>query len=225
MKCRCPPYGLGSEAVRVSTAKKVLMAIRFGRKSDQSPAEGDKARVPPGQRVVQNWPELTYGGVPRVDLGQWTFSAGGLVEEERTFTWQEFSSLPQTSITSDIHCVTHWSRLDNQWEGVATRELTKLVRPKPEARFAMVHCYGGYSTNLRLEDFLEDDALFAISHDGQPLPPEHGGPMRLVVPKLYFWKSAKWVRGVFFTDRERPGFWEMYGYHMRGDPWKEERYS
>jgi DMSO/TMAO reductase YedYZ molybdopterin-dependent catalytic subunit len=175
--------------------------------------------------VVQNWPELTYGGVPRVDLGQWTFSAGGLVEEERTFTWQEFSSLPQTSISSDIHCVTHWSRLDNQWEGVATRELTKLVRPKPEARFAMVHCYGGYSTNLRLEDFLEDDALFAISHDGQPLPPEHGGPMRLVVPKLYFWKSAKWVRGVFFTDRERPGFWEMYGYHMRGDPWKEERYS
>jgi DMSO/TMAO reductase YedYZ molybdopterin-dependent catalytic subunit len=201
------------------------MAIGFGEKAGKAPVEGEKARVPPGQKVVSNWPVFTYGKVPRVDLSQWTFAVDGLVEEERSFTWQEFTGLPQVSIVSDVHCVTQWSRLDNTWEGVAARELAKIVRPRPEARFVMVHCHGGYGTNLRVEDLLDDDVLFAIKHDGEPLPPEHGGPMRLVVPKLYFWKSAKWVRGMTFMDRDRPGFWEMHGYHMRGDPWKEERYS
>jgi DMSO/TMAO reductase YedYZ molybdopterin-dependent catalytic subunit len=201
------------------------MPIGFQKKTGQAPSKAGKARVPPGQRVVKDWPVLTYGGVPRIDLSQWSFSVGGLAEEERVFTWDEFTALPRVTIASDIHCVTQWSRLDNTWEGVAFSEVAKLARPKPEARFVMVHCYGGYTTNLRLDDLLDDDVLFALEHDGRPLSPEHGGPLRLVVPKLYFWKSAKWVRGVFFTDRDRPGFWEMYGYHMRGDPWKEERYS
>jgi DMSO/TMAO reductase YedYZ molybdopterin-dependent catalytic subunit len=201
------------------------MAIESREKGSKALREGEKARVPPGQRLVKNWPVLSYGGVPRIDLSQWTFSVSGLVEEERNFTWEEFTGLPQVTIVSDIHCVTHWSRLDNRWEGVAVTELAKIVRPKPEARFVMVQCYGGYTTNLRLEDILDGDVLFALKHDGQPLPPEHGGPVRLVVPKLYFWKSAKWVRGVSFMERDHPGFWEMYGYHMRGDPWKEERYS
>jgi len=201
------------------------MAAELEEKSSEAPRGAGKARVPPGQRLVPNWPVLSYEDVPRINLREWTFSVGGLVEEERTFTWEEFSSLPQVSIVSDIHCVTRWSRLDNRWEGVATKEVVRLARPRPEARFVMVHCYGGYTTNLRLDDLLADDALFALKHDGQPITPEHGGPLRLVVPKLYFWKSAKWVRGLVFMDRESPGFWETHGYHIRGDPWKEERRS
>ena len=202
------------------------MSAGFAKKDSETPAGGAKARVPPGQKVVQNWPVFTHGGrVPRIDLSQWRFSVGGLVEEERTFTWEEFTCLPQVTIISDVHCVTHWSRLDNRWAGVPAREVVKIVRPKPEARFVMVHCHRGYTTNLRTDDLLGDDALFALKHDSEPLSPEHGGPLRLVVPKLYFWKSAKWVRGLVFMDRERPGFWEMSGYHIRGDPWKEERYS
>ena len=202
------------------------MSIGSGKKPSDAPAEGGRPRVPPGQKAVRTWPVFTYGGrVPQIDLSRWTFSVGGLVEEELTFTWEEFASLPQVTIVSDIHCVTHWSRLDNRWEGVAGREVVKLARPKPEARFVMVQCHGGYSTNLRLDDLLDDDVLFALKHDGDPLRPEHGAPVRLVVPKLYFWKSAKWVHSLVFTDRDRPGFWEMFGYHMRGDPWKEERYS
>jgi DMSO/TMAO reductase YedYZ molybdopterin-dependent catalytic subunit len=201
------------------------MAAGLEGKASEKPRETTRARVPPGQSVVERWPVLSYGDVPRIDLNEWTFSVTGLVEEERTFTWEEFTSLPQVTVVSDIHCVTRWSRLENRWEGVATSEVVRLARPRPEARFVMVHCYGGYTTNLRLDDLLDDDALFALKHDGQPLPPEHGGPVRLVVPKLYFWKSAKWVRGLVLMERERPGFWETHGYHIRGDPWKEERYS
>jgi DMSO/TMAO reductase YedYZ molybdopterin-dependent catalytic subunit len=202
------------------------MSVRPGKRDGGASTGGAKPRVPPGQRVVRNWPLFTHGRkVPRVDLSEWAFSVGGLVEEERSFTWEEFTSLPQVTIVSDIHCVTRWSRLDNRWEGVLAGEVVRLARPKPEARFVMLHCYGGYSTNLRLDDLLDDDVLFALKHDGEPLSPEHGGPVRLVLPKLYFWKSAKWVRGMVFMDRERPGFWEMHGYHIRGDPWREERYS
>lgn len=202
------------------------MSIGSGKRKAGAPAGDAKPRVPPGQKVVGNWPVFTYGRkVPRIDLSQWAFSVGGLVEKELTFTWEEFTSLPQVTSVSDIHCVTHWSRLDNSWEGVPAREVVSLARPKAEARFVLIHCYGGYTTNVRLDELLGDDVLFALKHDGQPLSPEHGGPMRLVLPKLYFWKSAKWVRGMVFMDRERPGFWEMYGYHMRGDPWKEERHS
>ena len=182
-------------------------------------------RVPPGQKVVEDWPVLTYGPVPRIDLGTWTLRIFGAVEEEVTFTWQQFMALPQVKVRADMHCVTGWSKMDNEWSGVAFRELVRHVRPKPEARAVMVHSYGGYTTNVLLEDLLRDDVLLAHSHNGQPLPAEHGGPLRLMAPHLYAWKSAKWARGLEFLPKDRPGFWESYGYHIRGDPFKEERYS
>jgi DMSO/TMAO reductase YedYZ molybdopterin-dependent catalytic subunit len=182
-------------------------------------------RLPPGQRVVMGWPVLTYGFTPRIDLDRWRLHLIGAVEREVSLTWDEFMALPQTVVHSDIHCVTGWSKLDNQWEGVLVREVVALCRPRPEAKAVMVHCYGGYTTNLLLTDLLRDDVLLAHKHNGQPLSPEHGWPLRLVVPHLYFWKSAKWVRALEFLTEDRPGFWETYGYHMRGDPWREERYA
>ena len=182
-------------------------------------------RVPPEQKVVEDWPVLSYGGTPRIDLDKWTFRLFEAVEEEVAFTWREFVSLPQVTIESDIHCVTAWSKMDNLWDGVAFKELVKYVRLKPEANAAMAHSFGGYTTNLLLEDLRPDKVLLAHRHNGQELAPEHGGPLRLVVPHLYFWKSAKWIRGLEFMADDRPGFWEMYGYHMRGEPWKQERYG
>jgi len=175
--------------------------------------------------VVQNWPVLTYAGTPRVERKDWRLHVFGAVEEEVTFTWEEFLALPVTKVRCDIHCVTSWSRMDNEFEGVAFKDLMKYLRPLPEAKAVMAHCYGGYTTNILLEDLMRDGVLLAYKHDGQDLPPAHGGPCRLVVPHLYFWKSAKWIRGLEFMTANRPGFWEQYGYHMRGDPWKEERYS
>ena len=196
----------------------------FGRKSKEAQEKcGD--RLPPGQRLTDGWPVLSYGGTPAIDAKDWTFQVAGLVEEPVSFTWEQFTGLPQITVVSDIHCVTGWSKFDNEWEGVAFNELTKHVSPKPEARVVMVHSYSGYTTNVPLSDLMGDDVLFALKHNGEPLPREHGGPCRLVLPGLYFWKSAKWVRGLVFMDQDRPGFWEMYGYHMRGDPWKEERYG
>ena len=147
------------------------------------------------------------------------------MEQDLTLDWQQFMGLPKITLDAEFHCVTQWSRLQNTWEGVAFTEVIKLVRPRPEARFVMVHSYGGYTTNLSLAALTEADVLFAHRHDGQPLPPDHGGPLRLVVPKRYGWKSAKWVRGLEFMEQDRPGFWEERGYHMEGDPWKEERFS
>ncbi|HEY8491020.1 MAG TPA: sulfite oxidase-like oxidoreductase [Dehalococcoidia bacterium] len=193
------------------------------RRKEQEARYGD--RLPPGQRLTEGWPVLHYGGIPRIDLSTWTFRVWGLVEEEKTWTWEEFMALPQVQDVSDVHCVTHWSKFDNEWEGVRFQDLLAQVRLKPEARYVMVHSYGGYTTNVPLDDLLRDGVLFAHKHSGQPLAPEHGWPLRLVVPHLYFWKSAKWVRGLEFMDRDRPGFWETYGYHIHGDPWKEERYS
>jgi DMSO/TMAO reductase YedYZ molybdopterin-dependent catalytic subunit len=181
-------------------------------------------RIPPGQFVTSKFPVLTYGPTPRIDPARWRFRLFGLVEGERLLTWEEFQALPRTTVTADFHCVTQWSRLNNVWEGVRARTLVEMARPRREARFVLVHCYGGYTTNLLLEDLLADTTLFADRLDGQPLSPEHGGPLRLVVPHLYGWKSAKWVNGLEFMDREVPGFWEQRGYHMRGDPWKEERF-
>ncbi len=195
----------------------------IARRSKDREKYGD--RVPPNQKVVEDWPVLTYGGTPRIDVAKWRLRLFGAVEEEKEFTWEEFLALPKVTVNSDVHCVTAWSKLDNQWEGVAFKELVRRVRLTPDANAVMAHCYGGYATNILLEDLMRDDVLLAYRHNGQELPPEHGGPLRLVVPHLYFWKSAKWLRGVEFLDRDRPGFWEMYGYHMRGDPWKEERYS
>lgn len=182
-------------------------------------------RLPPGQRLTAKWPVLHYGQVPRVDVATWTFRITGLVSGERALNFQEFVSLPMVEVLSDIHCVTSWSRYDNLWEGVSTGTIKELVVLKPEARYVMVYGAGGFSTNLPLEDFFREDVLFALKHDGQPLSAEHGGPVRLVVPHLYFWKSAKWVTGIEFMAIDRPGFWEKAGYHMHGDPWQEERYS
>ena len=146
------------------------------------------------------------------------------MEEEITLDWEEFNALPQVTLDAEFHCVTQWSKLQNTWEGILFNDLMKLVKPKPEARYVMAHCYGGYTTNVALDVLEDDDVLFAHSHDGARLTPEHGGPMRLVVPKRYGWKSAKWVNGIEFMAEDEPGFWEVRGYHMEGDPWKEERF-
>jgi DMSO/TMAO reductase YedYZ molybdopterin-dependent catalytic subunit len=181
-------------------------------------------RVPSGQFVTDKFPVLTYGATPHIDLKEWRFRIFGLVERELVLTWEEFMALPKAVITADFHCVTQWSRLDNTWEGIPVAEVLKLAKPLPQARFVMAHCYGGYSTNLPLEVFQDETVLFAHKHDGKEIPPEHGGPLRLVVPKRYAWKSAKWVNGLEFMAENRPGFWEQRGYHMEGDPWKEERF-
>jgi DMSO/TMAO reductase YedYZ molybdopterin-dependent catalytic subunit len=175
--------------------------------------------------LTDNWPVLTYGGVPKIDLGTWEFRVFGLVENEVRLNWEQFMALPQVKSRSDIHCVTTWSRYDNEWGGVRIADVLALAGVKPEAKHVMFHCYGGYTTNVPLDELLYNDALLAHTHDGAPLPAEHGGPLRGVVPHLYFWKSAKWVRGMELMAEERPGFWEMYGYHIHGDPWTEERYS
>ena len=182
-------------------------------------------RLPRGQALTEKWPVLTYGDTPEVDLAAWTFRCFGMVEHPVSWTWQEFNALPRVQVTSDIHCVTRWSRFDNRWEGVAVAEILRRVGVRPEAVAVMVHAEEDYTTNLLLSDLNSDDALLAIKHDGDDLPAEHGGPCRLVVPRLYFWKSAKWVTGFEFIDVNAPGFWEVNGYHLRADPWKEERYS
>lgn len=191
------------------------------RASPEEPA----ARIPPGQRLTDGWPILHYGDIPRIALDTWRFHVVGLVEQQLSLSWPDLMALPQTTVHCDIHCVTHWSRLDNDFTGVLFRDLAALARIRPEACHVMVHSFGGYTTNVSLEELMDEDVLFAHSHDGQPLAPEHGWPLRLVVPKLYLWKSAKWVRGIELIDGERAGFWEQYGYHIHGDPWKEERYS
>ena len=182
-------------------------------------------RLPPGQVLTEKWPVLTYGATPHIDLKTWTFRCFGLVEEEVSWTWREFLDLPRVRITSDVHCVTRWSRFDNRWEGVAVREVLRRARVRPEAVAVMAQSEGGYTTNVPLADLDDDQALLAFLHDGRDLPAEHGGPCRLVVPKLYFWKSAKWIRAFELMDVNAPGFWEVNGYHLHADPWKEERYS
>ncbi len=201
------------------------MALDLFNRRSKEDRERHGDRLPPGQKLTEGWPVLHYGGIPSIDLTSWKFSAVGQVEEEAHFTWDEFMALPQTTLRNDIHCVTHWSKFDNEWTGVTIGELMKRVTPLASAKHVMVHSYGGYTTNIPLGELLGDDVLFAHTHNGQPLTPDHGYPLRLVVPKLYFWKSAKWVRGLVFMDDEKPGFWEMYGYHIHGDPWTEERYS
>ena len=182
-------------------------------------------RLPPGQVLTRKWPVLTYGETPKLDLTSWSFRCFGLVEEPVTWSWSEFLRLPRVAITSDVHCVTRWSRYDNRWEGVAVSEILRRVAVLPPALAVMVHAHPDYTTNLLLSDLQGDDVLLAYRHDGEDLPVEHGGPCRLVVPRLYFWKSAKWVRGFEFLDHNAPGFWEVSGYHLRADPWRDERYS
>jgi DMSO/TMAO reductase YedYZ molybdopterin-dependent catalytic subunit len=182
-------------------------------------------RIPPGQVETKKWPVLDASGTPTIDMSTWTFTAEGLVERPLILRFDEFRALPSARVVSDFHCVTRWSRLDNVWEGVLARTIAERAGVDPRARFVLVHAYDGtWSTNLPLADFLAEDAIFAWSHDGRPLEPDHGGPLRLVVPRLYAWKSAKWVRGVEFLEQDVAGYWEVGGYHMRGDPWSEQRY-
>ncbi|HZI73060.1 MAG TPA: sulfite oxidase-like oxidoreductase [Gemmatimonadales bacterium] len=182
-------------------------------------------RLPPGQVLTKKWPVLTYGETPRFDPATWNFRCFGLVRQPVTWSWSEFLALPRFEVTSDIHCVTRWSRFDNRWEGVSIAEVLRRVEPLPEARAVVIHADPDYTTNLLLSELNVEDALLALKHDGADLPADHGGPSRLVVPRLYFWKSAKWVRALEFLDHNAPGFWEMNGYHLRGDPWSEERYA
>jgi DMSO/TMAO reductase YedYZ molybdopterin-dependent catalytic subunit len=182
-------------------------------------------RVPPGQQVTTKWPVLTYGRTPRFDPARWTFRCFGLVERETSWTWEEFQRLPRVTLTSDIHCVTRWSRLDNAWEGVHVRTIIEACRPRPEARFVLQHADPDYTTNTAIEDLVDDDVLLALKHNGRDLEPDHGGPMRLVLPKLYLWKSSKWLRAFEFLDVNPPGFWEQNGYHLHADPGPEERYA
>lgn len=192
---------------------------RAGR--DPSP----QGRTPPGQVLTEKFPVLTYGPTPRVDTATWRLKVWGLVESPVEWDWETVLALPQQEQTVDIHCVTRWSKLDTHWQGIPFREIAARVHPKPEADHVMIHCYGGYTTNMRLDELLEEDVLLAHRYEGQPLEREHGGPMRLLVPKLYLWKSAKWLSGLEFMQGNRPGFWERYGYHMHGDPWTEERFG
>jgi len=191
----------------------------------KSPDTARAERVPPGQKLTEQWPALHYGSVPKIDSSRWIFTISGLVEKERKLSYKEFLALPMVKVFSDIHCVTGWSKMDNLWEGVSASVIKELTEILPEAKFITVHSEGGFTTNLTLNDFFQPDVLLAVKHNNEPLTPEHGYPVRLVVPRLYFWKSAKWVIGVEFTDKDKPGFWESHGYHNRGDPWKEERYS
>jgi len=190
-----------------------------------SPDTERATRLPPNQVRTLKWPVLDASGPPSVDMSTWLFEVSGLVNTPLKWSWKEFQSLPRVKVKGDFHCVTRWSRLDNLWEGVAAAEVLKRAGVLPEAKYVLVHAYdGGWSTNMPLSDFAAEDVLFADLHDGQPLPLEHGGPLRLVVPRLYAWKSAKWVRGVEFLDKDQAGYWEELGYHMKGDPWSEERF-
>jgi DMSO/TMAO reductase YedYZ molybdopterin-dependent catalytic subunit len=182
-------------------------------------------RLPPGQHLVKNWPVLDLGQQPIISTNTWRLEVRGLAETPLDLSWAAFQALEQSTRVSDIHCVTTWSRYDNKWTGVSTRDLLDQAMPKPEAHYVMLTSYDGYTTNLPLSDFAAEDAILATSWEGSPLTRDHGGPMRLVVPHLYFWKSAKWLRRIELLAGDAAGFWEKNGYHMYGDPWREQRYS
>jgi DMSO/TMAO reductase YedYZ molybdopterin-dependent catalytic subunit len=182
------------------------------------------ARVPPGQYLTEKWPVLHYGTVPRFDPKTWDFRVFGKVEKEFTMSWEQFKALDQTLVQADMHCVTTWSRLDQRWEGIPFAKIVALAKPTSDAQFVIAHSEYGFTANIPIEYCLRDNCLIALRANGEPLTPEHGSPIRLVVPPLYAWKSAKWLRGIEFSAVDKPGFWERNGYNNRGDPWKEERY-
>ncbi|MGB8274042.1 MAG: sulfite oxidase-like oxidoreductase [Alphaproteobacteria bacterium] len=198
---------------------------REGRLLTGKSGDPERERLPPGQREVKNWPVLDLGVQPDIPLDKWRLTIDGTVENPVRWTWDDFLAQPAAHSVSDIHCVTSWSRFGNEWEGVAARHLMSLVRPKPETRFVIFHSFDTYTTNVPLSDFDGEDVMLAHKWEGEPIGREHGGPVRVVIPKLYFWKSAKWVKRVEFSATDRPGFWETRGYHNHGDPWDEERYG
>lgn len=185
----------------------------------------DEGRLPPGQSLTLKWPVLHEGSVPLFDPARWDFRVFGLVKNPLKLSWDQFNRVPRITATSDFHCVTRWSRFDNHWEGVAFREILKLVELQPRAQAVLIHAEHGYTANILLSDFDRESVLLATHHDGKPFEPEHGYPLRLIVPHLYAWKSVKWVRAFEFLESDAPGFWEQNGYHMRGDPWKEQRFD
>lgn len=196
-----------------------------GRLLTGMPDEEHRNRLPPGQKEVKNWPVLDLGVQPDVRPENWRLQIVGLVENPIVWTLAEFMAQPQVDFVSDIHCVTQWSRFDNHWRGVSARHLLDVAKPKPEARHVLFRSYDGYTTNVKREVFEEPDVLLAHSWEGKPIPREHGGPVRVVIPKWYFWKSPKWVTRIAFAEHDEKGFWEVRGYHNEGDPWKEDRYS
>jgi len=207
----------------------------FGRREAEKIAKSEK-RLPPGQSLTQKFPVLHYGPTPRTDLTAWNFRIFGSVEEEKVWDWDEFNQLPRTAVTLDIHCVTRWSKLDTLWEGVSLKTLVDegFIAPKPEAMYVVQHCEQGYTTNMPLEMMLQENVLLATHYDGQPLPLDHGWPLRVVVGSFadrseasdaYFWKGGKWLRALEFRAADQPGFWERNGYHNEADPWQEQRYS
>lgn len=203
------------------------LARLFGRSKDGTEVEkrpDGLDRLPPGQYHTKKWPILSYEPTPKFDPVAYRFKVWGEVEESFELTWNELLALPRTQMTSDFHCVTTWSRYDNAWEGVHIREILQRARPKPEAKFVMEHSFTGYTTNVPLAALDDDDVLIAFKHDGQDLEPDHGGPVRLILPKLYAYKSAKWLSGLEFLAKDRPGFWEIRGYSNSANPWNEERY-
>ncbi|MEW5960547.1 MAG: sulfite oxidase-like oxidoreductase [Chloroflexota bacterium] len=197
----------------------------FFKRKDKTLNTDIQKKLPPGQSLTTKWPVLHYGSIPRFDPATWDFNIWGLVKEPKRFTWAEFSSLPTVEQVSDMHCVTRWSKFDSRFEGVPIAEVMKHVELLPEANYVLVHADPNYTTNLPVEELLAADVMFVLKYEAQPLTPEHGYPLRLLAPRLYLWKSAKWVRGLEFLAEDRSGFWEQYGYHNHGDPWQEERYG
>ena len=198
--------------------------VTRGFKSRSQPP-GTAKRLPPGQHLVDDFPVLSAGPTPRIAENDWTFTLKSGPKPIKTWDWAAFNALPQTTITRDIHCVTTWSKFDTQWEGVLFDDILIAAGIEPPTSFVLAHSYGGYSTNLPVADLAAGKSMIALRYDGQPLPAEHGGPARLLVPHLYFWKSAKWVNALQFTSRDEAGFWELRGYNMYGDPWREQRFT
>ena len=193
----------------------------FGR----SPGPDVSGRIPPGQHLVENWPVLTAGPTPRIETADWKFTLKVGPRPVKTWNWSEFNALPQTQVTRDIHCVTTWSKFDTGWEGVMIDDVFAAAGIEPPTPYILAHGHDGYSTNVPVADLMGGKAMVALLYEGRPIPPDHGGPARLLVPHLYFWKSAKWINGLQFTERDEAGFGELRGYHMYGDPWKEQRYT
>ena len=190
----------------------------------QKPTSEDRDRVPPGQHLAKGFPVLTYGATPQVSTEEWEFSVCGLVKPKK-WSWSDFMELPHSEFTADFHCVTRWSKLDVKWTGIKVTDFIKALEVDPKATHIMEHCYGGYTTNIAIEDFVREENFFAFKLFDEPLSAEHGGPMRTIVPHLYAWKSAKWINSLEFLDHEELGFWERNGYHRRGEPFQEQRYS
>jgi DMSO/TMAO reductase YedYZ molybdopterin-dependent catalytic subunit len=200
------------------------MATFFNKGFARKPENANSERVPPGQYETRDFPVLSATPIPRIQLADWTFSLDGLVDAPVKWTWEQFNELPKQNFTKDIHCVTKWSKLDTNWQGVSIDVLLEHVKLKEEANYVMAYSHGGYTTNVPLDDLKHNKAFIGIHFNGHSLTAEHGGPARLVVPHLYFWKSAKWIKGLRFMDTNEPGFWENYGYSLYADPWKEQRY-